>query len=120
MARARNPNTDAILDARAQGKTIREIARMGFGSFKAVQNVVQRARLRGDPRAALLTHEERGAIVAHSLPPNLAEVRRRAGPAISTALRFLATLSAEDREAYRLLRRKGFDQQEAMLMVGAR
>ena len=120
MARARNPNTDAILDARSQGATFREMERMGLGSLKTVQSIVQRARGNGDPRAALLPPDVRHAQLVRSIPADRAEIQRRSGPAVSAALRFVAGLSAEDREAYRLLRRKRFGQQEAMLMVGAR
>lgn len=120
MPRPRNPNHEAILDARAEGKTFREMERMGLGSWKTVQSIVQRARGKGDIRAALLPSAVRHAQMARSVPPNRAEIQRRNGPAVSAALRFLAGLSEEDREAYRLLRRKRFSQQEAMLMVGAR
>ena len=120
MAQARNPNYEAILDARAEGKTFREMERMGLGDMKAIQSLVRRARGKGDPRAALLPPDVRHAQMVRSVPADRAEIQRRNGPAVSAALRFVAGLSEEDREAYRLLRRKRFGQQEAMLMVGAR
>ncbi|AWV20339.1 hypothetical protein RADP37_05455 (plasmid) [Roseomonas mucosa] len=119
MPRPRHPQSERVLDLRAADKTYDEISAVTGVSYHSVDSIIKRARYNGDPRAACITPAQRARRTGGNIVHITSEHRAKAIEGVRAFWAAKNGISPEQREDYRLLRRKRFSRDEALAILNS-